>query len=83
MHQPLDLAGGQLNEEAIALHPADHPWQGLAHQGLGTAGLAINSSGSVVGYSAITDSIAQHAFLWTPTTPNGTTGSMVDPVAVV
>lgn len=38
---------------------------------------AINAAGQVVGESA-TSNGAIHAFLWTPTTPNGTTGSMID-----
>ena len=44
----------------------------------GTNALAINANGDVVGYSATSGNAAQHAFLWTPTTNNGTTGSMVD-----
>ena len=44
---------------------------------IGTNPLAINSDGSVVGYSPATNG-AQHAFLWTATTDNGTTGSMQD-----
>ena len=43
----------------------------------GTDALAINSKGYVVGYS-VTSGTAQHAFLWTPTSNNGTTGSMQD-----
>jgi probable HAF family extracellular repeat protein len=45
--------------------------------GTTTCALAINDSGSVVGYSGLPDG-TQHAFLWTPTAPNATTGSMVD-----
>jgi probable HAF family extracellular repeat protein len=36
----------------------------------------INSYGQVVGFSRITGT--EHAFLWTPNSPNGTTGSMID-----
>src|SRR5580700_446748 len=41
--------------------------------------MAINASGSVVGYSSVYDAPSntwgmRHAFLWTPTSPNGTTG---------
>jgi probable HAF family extracellular repeat protein len=39
-------------------------------------GLEINASGQVVGWSRSAG--GYHAFVWTPTTPNGTTGSMVD-----
>jgi probable HAF family extracellular repeat protein len=38
---------------------------------------AINAAGQVAG-EAITASGLEHAFLWTPTTPNGTAGSMID-----
>jgi probable HAF family extracellular repeat protein len=37
---------------------------------------AINARGQVVGQSS--SSMGHNAFLWSPTTPNGTTGSMVD-----
>jgi probable HAF family extracellular repeat protein len=37
---------------------------------------AINSRGQVVG--EVSSATGHHAFLWSPTTPNGTTGSMVD-----
>jgi probable HAF family extracellular repeat protein len=40
-------------------------------------GTAINASGQVVGWSDLATQ-EQHAFLWTPTAPNGTTGTMVD-----
>jgi probable HAF family extracellular repeat protein len=38
---------------------------------------AINSYGQVVGTSDVNNSDS-HAFLWTPTTPHGTTGTMID-----
>jgi probable HAF family extracellular repeat protein len=41
-----------------------------------TLAFGINDRGQVVGISH-TDS-GQHAFLWTPMTPNGSTGSMID-----
>ncbi|MGD9632713.1 MAG: DUF3466 family protein [Pirellulales bacterium] len=37
------------------------------------AGIAINSRGQVTGYNN-----TQHAFLWTPTVPNGTDGAILD-----
>jgi probable HAF family extracellular repeat protein len=52
---------------------------------LGTLGLfgeayasGINPQGQVVGTSYSSDPFQGHAFVWTPTTPNGTNGSMTD-----
>ena len=39
--------------------------------------LAINDSGQIVGSSTV-EGFEDHAFLWTPARPNGTTGEMVD-----
>ena len=39
MHQSFHLGGGNLHEESVALHPADHPRQHLAHQRFGLARL--------------------------------------------
>jgi probable HAF family extracellular repeat protein len=39
---------------------------------------AINDAGQVVGSSGNASSTTNHAFLWTPSTPNGTSGSMID-----
>ena len=41
-------------------------------------GGAINASGQVSGSSLTTSDAAYHAFLWKPTTPNGTSGTMHD-----
>jgi probable HAF family extracellular repeat protein len=41
-------------------------------------GGAINASGQVSGSSLTTADAAYHAFLWKPTTPNGTSGTMHD-----
>lgn len=43
-----------------------------------SAGVAINSYGQVTGYSTVDGSVYQHAFIWNPTTPNGTSGTMHD-----
>lgn len=57
-------------------------------QDLGTLGgafvdaFAINDSGDVVGDSFLSGTVgpigSRHAYLWTPTTPNGTSGNMQD-----
>jgi probable HAF family extracellular repeat protein len=41
-----------------------------------SGGSAVNSIGQVAGFGQVPGTA--HAFLWTPTTPNGTTGSMID-----
>jgi probable HAF family extracellular repeat protein len=41
-------------------------------------GGTINSSGQVAGFSYTTGHANYHAYLWTPTTPNGTSGTMLD-----
>ena len=41
-------------------------------------GGAINASGQVAGFSYTTGDAAYHAYLWTPTTPGGTSGTMQD-----
>jgi probable HAF family extracellular repeat protein len=41
-------------------------------------GGSINAGGQVAGFSYTTGDSADHAFLWTPTTPNGTSGTMLD-----
>ena len=51
---------------------------------LGTLGgtissaLSLNDNGQVVGNSLTSGNTGYHAFLWTPTTPNDTTGTMTD-----
>jgi probable HAF family extracellular repeat protein len=41
-------------------------------------GGAINTNGQVAGFSYTTGHAAYHAFLWTPSMPNGTSGAMLD-----
>jgi probable HAF family extracellular repeat protein len=41
-------------------------------------GGAIDANGQVAGFSYKTGNADYHAFLWTPTTPNGTSGTMLD-----
>jgi probable HAF family extracellular repeat protein len=62
-------------------------WSGNSTINLGTLGgsgpqsaaRGINAGGRVVGYAPTNDiDQTQHAFLWTPTSLNGTTGSMQD-----
>jgi len=40
--------------------------------------VGINASGQVAGMSSVAPGGNSHAFLWTPSTPNGTTGTMID-----
>jgi probable HAF family extracellular repeat protein len=46
--------------------------------GTSSTALGINASGQVVGDFYLSDGTTMHAFLWTPTTPNGTSGTMSD-----
>ena len=49
--------------------------------GNNSVGTSINAAGQVVGRSETTtdpSTLQVHAFLWTPTTPNGMTGTMID-----
>jgi probable HAF family extracellular repeat protein len=38
----------------------------------------INASGQVTGFSNVVTNVSDHAFLWSPSTPNGAMGTMVD-----
>jgi probable HAF family extracellular repeat protein len=46
--------------------------------GTDSVGLGINASGQVTGNSFTTENTDSHAFLWTPTTPGGASGTMID-----
>src|SRR4051795_4058184 len=46
--------------------------------GTDSFGGAINAGGQVAGFSRTTGNSRYHAFLWTPTVPNGTSGTMQD-----
>ena len=46
--------------------------------GSGADGRGINASGQVTGSSTTTGDAANHAMVWTPTTPNGISGNMID-----
>jgi probable HAF family extracellular repeat protein len=41
-------------------------------------GIGINATGQVAGISATTEDVAEHATLWNPATPNGTSGTLHD-----
>ncbi len=46
--------------------------------GTQSGGQGINASGQVAGYAYTTGDAEWHAFLWTPTTPGGASGTMLD-----
>jgi probable HAF family extracellular repeat protein len=46
--------------------------------GIDSIGTGINDSGQVTGFANTSGDAANHAFLWTPTTPNGDSGTMHD-----
>jgi hypothetical protein len=45
--------------------------------------LSINAAGTAVGTAYLNDGTTQHAFIWTPTVSNGTSGTMADLNTVV
>jgi probable HAF family extracellular repeat protein len=51
---------------------------GILPGGTYSAALGINDYGQVVGYSENNNSSFFHAFLWTPSSPNSTSGTMID-----
>ncbi|MEX2306134.1 MAG: PEP-CTERM sorting domain-containing protein [Pirellulales bacterium] len=78
-------ASGQVAGDSRTISDANHAflYDGTMHD-LGTLGgrhsyaLGINEGGQVTGLSYVTGDATQHAFLWTPTTPNGVSGTMID-----
>ena len=61
---------------AFLYHGAMHDLGTLG--GSYAGGFAINDSGQVTGESTTSGSIVPHAMLWTPATPDGTSGTMYD-----
>jgi probable HAF family extracellular repeat protein len=89
----LNASGQVVGESSTTGDTADHAflWKPSTPGGtsgtmydLGTLGGtesfggAINTGGQVAGFSYTTGHADYHAFLWTPTTPNGTNGAMLD-----
>jgi uncharacterized membrane protein len=76
-----EVVGTLNNNQEAALWSRGH-WTGLGTLGGSTSdGFGINDYGQAVGISDVpapSGWTIQHAFLWTPTTPGGTTGTMTD-----
>jgi probable HAF family extracellular repeat protein len=71
------VTGTGIANEAAAALPA-YTVTDLTLGGSLSDGLGINANGQVTGQSYTTGNAEQHAFLWTPTTPNGASGTMLD-----
>jgi probable HAF family extracellular repeat protein len=63
---------------ATAALPPAYAVTDLTLGGTVSDGLGINAKGQVTGQSYTTGNAEQHAFLWTPSTPNGANGTMQD-----
>jgi probable HAF family extracellular repeat protein len=89
----LNASGQVTGESATTGDAADHAflWKptmpggasGTMHDlltlgGTNSYGFGINADGQVTGGSDTTGDTATHAFLWKPSTPNGTSGTMYD-----
>jgi probable HAF family extracellular repeat protein len=72
------VTGIGIRVQAAAEPPAYHVTDLGTLGGTYSAGLGINASGQVTGNSYTAGNAATHAFLWTPTTPNGVSGSLLD-----
>ncbi len=66
------VTGAGIRDRAAATPAFTVTDLGTLGEGGGSVGFGINNSGQVTGTSR------GHAFLWTPTTPNGASGTMVD-----
>src|SRR5687767_7535118 len=65
-------------DAAAAAPPAYHVTDLGTLGGTFSQGQDINASGQVTGESYTTGDAPHHAFLWTPTTPNGASGTLHD-----
>lgn len=76
-------AGGTETHAFLWTPTTPNGTSGTMHD-LGTLGgtlsyaLSINDSGQLAGHSETTGNTGRHAFLWTPSTPNAATGTMID-----
>jgi probable HAF family extracellular repeat protein len=68
---------GEVVGESDSLYSGGQTYDLGALSGGANTALAINTPGQVVGWS-YSSTNSQDAFLWSPTTPNGTTGTMID-----
>lgn len=72
------VACSGIANEAAAIPPAYHITDLGTLGGTFSQGQDINASGQVTGESYTTGDAPHHAFLWTPTTPNGPDGTLHD-----
>ncbi len=72
------VAAMGFRDRAAAVPPAYYVTDLGTLGGTDSRGWGLNAYGQVAGYASTTGDVTVDAFLWTPTTPNGTGGSIKD-----